>query len=100
MWSPRATATGLVLDGFSLRVFKNGEITEAFKTYHHLMQCLDDYPILDEDDYSDREFEATVENINDAAWKLKGEFDLPQGWDIRSLLVALRQSLQRNRERR
>lgn len=69
------------LDGFSLRVFKNGEITEAFKTYHHIMQCLDDYPILDEDDYSDREFEATLENIDDAAWKLKGEFDLPEGWE-------------------
>ena len=69
------------LGGFSLRVFKNGEITEAFKTYHHVMRCLDDYPILDEDDYSDREYEATLENINDAGWKLKGEFDLPDGWE-------------------
>ena len=69
------------LEGFSLRVFKDGDITEAFKTYYHIMQCLDDYPILDEDDYSGREFEATLENINDAGRKLKGEFDLPEGWE-------------------
>ena len=32
-------------------------------------------------DYSDREFEATLENIKDAAWKLKNDFDLPEGWE-------------------
>lgn len=70
------------VDGFSLRVFNdNGEITEAFQKYHELAQAMDDYPILDESDYSEREVEATLENIADAAWRLKHEFDLPQGWE-------------------
>ncbi|MGE3408670.1 MAG: hypothetical protein AB7I37_17760 [Pirellulales bacterium] len=70
------------VDGFSLRVFDaNGEITEAFRTYHELAQAMDEYPFLDESDYSDREYEATLENIADAAWRLKNEFDLPEGWE-------------------
>jgi hypothetical protein len=68
------------VDGFSVRVFKNGEITTAFETYHDLARQLDDYPILDESDYSEREYEATLENIEDAAWRVKHEFDLPEDW--------------------
>ena len=69
------------VDGFSIRVYRNGEITEAFKTYHHLSEQLDDYPILDEEDYSNREHEATLENISDAAWRVKHEYTLPDGWE-------------------
>jgi hypothetical protein len=69
------------VDGFSIRVFRNGEITEAFKTYHELSEQLADYPILDEEDYSERELEATFENITDAAWRVKHEFVLPEGWE-------------------
>jgi len=70
------------VDGFSLRVLDaSGEITEAFNAYHELAERLDDYPILDESDYSDREFEATLDNIKDAAWRLKNEFKLPEGWE-------------------
>jgi len=69
------------VDGFSIRVFdSNGEITEAFRKYHELAEAMDAYPILDESDYSERELEATLENIEDAAWRLKNEFDLPEGW--------------------
>jgi len=46
--------------GFSIRVYRNGEITEAFKTYHDLMEQMDGYPILDEEDYSNRVYEATL----------------------------------------
>lgn len=69
------------IDGFSVRVFKDGKVTDAFQKYHELAERLDDYPILDESDYSDREYEATLENIEDAAWRLKNEFDLPDGWE-------------------
>jgi hypothetical protein len=70
------------IDGFSIRVFdRQGDITEAFKTYHELAEAMDQYPILDESDYSDREYEATVENITDAAGRLKSEFALPEGWE-------------------
>jgi hypothetical protein len=70
------------VDGFSVRVCdQQGEVTAAFRAYHELVQQLEDYPILDESDYSEREYEATIENIADAAWQLKHEFNLPEGWE-------------------
>ena len=68
------------IDGFSLRVFRDGQITEAFRTFHSLMESLAEYPILDESDYSEREYEASYENIGHAAWSLKQEYDLPDDW--------------------
>jgi hypothetical protein len=69
------------VDGFSMRVYRAGVITEAFKTYHELMQQLEDYPILDEEAYSNREYEATIENIGSAAYGIKDEYELPEGWE-------------------
>ena len=68
------------VDGFSVRVFKDGQITEAFRVYHELTERMNNYPILDEFDYSNREYEATLSNIPEAAWKLKNEFDLNEHW--------------------
>ena len=48
------------LEGFAIRVYREGEITEAFAAYHDLAQQLADYPILDEEDFSRREYEATA----------------------------------------
>jgi hypothetical protein len=79
MESHRHWAVGHV-DGFSMRIFRNGAITEAFKTYHELMERLEDYPILDEEAYSNREYEATIENIGDAAYGIRDEYELPEGW--------------------
>ena len=50
------------LEGFAIRVYREGVITEAFAKYHELAERLEDYPILDIDDYSRREYEASVEN--------------------------------------
>ncbi len=70
------------VDGISIRVYlPSGEITEAFQKYHELAEAMDDYPVLDETDYSNREYEATIANIADAAWRLKNEFDLPDGFE-------------------
>ncbi|MGD0519590.1 MAG: hypothetical protein ABSA26_18810 [Thermoguttaceae bacterium] len=69
------------IDGYSIRVYRRGHITRAFRAYQKLAQRLTDYPILDEEDYSSREYEATIENLADAAWKLKHEFELPEGWE-------------------
>ncbi len=69
------------VDGFSIRVFRDGEITDAFKQYHELVEQMDDYPILDESDYSDREYAATLSNIKDAGWLLKNDFELPERWE-------------------
>jgi hypothetical protein len=90
------------VDGFSIRVYRNGEITEAFKTYHDLMEQMDGYPILDEEDYSERELEATLENISDAAWRVNHEYTLPEGWegDVYSWLSNNRQRAVENRDDR
>lgn len=72
-------AVGYV-NGFSVRVFRNGEVTDAFKAYHELAERMANYPILDENDYSERELNATFENVKDAAWRVKDEFELPDDW--------------------
>ena len=69
------------IDGYSIRVYRRGRITKAFKAYHELAHRLADYPLLDESDYSRREYEATLANLPDAAWKLKNEYELPEGWE-------------------
>ena len=69
------------IDGYAIRVFRNSEITEAFRRYHEIAVRLAAYPILDEEDYSHRETEATLTNLTDAAWKLKNDYDLPDDWE-------------------
>jgi hypothetical protein len=69
------------VDGFSLRVFRDGQVTDAFKVYHELIERLADYPVLDEEDYSRREYEATLENLTATAWRLKDRYHLPDGWE-------------------
>ncbi len=88
------------VDGFSVRVYRDGEVTDAFKTYHDLAGRLADYPFLDEEDYSRREYEATLENIADAAWRLRHEYDLPDDWegDVYSWFWDHRQSAVENRD--
>ena len=69
------------IDGYSIRVYRRGRITKAFKAYHALAERLANYPVLDDSDYSSREYEATMANLPDAAWKLKHEYELPEGWE-------------------
>lgn len=70
------------VDGYAIRVYRRGRITKAFRTWHDLQSRLAEYPVLDENDYSNRIYEATLENIADAAWQLKREYDLPDGWEF------------------
>lgn len=71
--------------GFAIRVFRGspraGAITAAFRAYHDLMERMEDYPLLDEEDYSRREYDATLENIADAAWRIKRNYKLADGWE-------------------
>lgn len=69
------------IDGFLIKVFQGGKPTPAFTRYHELTISLADYPVLDESDYSNREYEATLENIADAAWRLNRQFNLPVEWE-------------------
>lgn len=68
------------ISGFSIRIFRRGRITKAFRTYHELAERVENYPVLDDTDYSNREYEATVENIGNSAWKLKNDYELPDSW--------------------
>lgn len=68
------------VDGFSIRVFRGeGTITDAFREFCSIKERLEDYPILDEQDYSEREYEATLENYRGEMWRLRD--DLPDGWE-------------------
>ena len=68
------------IDGFAIRVFRDGKVTRAFCTYMDLVGRLDDYPVLDEEDYSRREYEATLENFDSAVSGIRHEYELPDGW--------------------
>ena len=63
---------------------------------------MDGYPVLDESDYGEREYLATVENIAEAAWRLKGRYVLPEGWegDVLSWFSDHRQRAVENRDDR
>ena len=68
------------VDGFSLRVrTADGSITPAFEEFCRIQRQLANYPVLNESDYSDREYEATLENYRGEMWRLTEE--LPEGWE-------------------
>jgi hypothetical protein len=68
------------IDGYAIRVFdSNDEITEAFRTYCMLQERMSDYPVLDEEDYSRREYEATLENIESAGRRFLAD-EIPEDW--------------------
>lgn len=58
------------VDGFSIRVYRDGEITEAFRAYHALAVREADYPILDDEHYSNKQAE-TIEQ----EWTAWAEYD-------------------------
>jgi len=88
--SHRHWACGWV-DGWSIRVYDSeGKITEAFKAYCDLQDRLEEYPVLDEEEYSRMEYEQTWENLESVVgqvWRGSDrDGDLPEGltqevWD-------------------
>jgi hypothetical protein len=56
-------------------------VTDAFRAYWELSSGLESYPILNDEDYSRREYEATLENIGDAAYSITSDYNLPDGWE-------------------
>lgn len=69
-------AVGYV-DGFSVRVYRDGSITDAFREFCSIQEEMEAYPVLDEADYSERELQATLENYATEMWRHK---TLPEGW--------------------
>jgi hypothetical protein len=67
------------IDGFSMRVFKiDRSITQAFEEFCRIQEALEEYPILDEQDYGDREYQATLESYR---YEMGSVRDLPEGWE-------------------
>jgi hypothetical protein len=68
------------VDGLSVRVFRpDGTVTPAFEEFCRIEEELEAYPVLDESDYSDRGYEATLSNYSEEMWRLRDE--LPEGWE-------------------
>lgn len=66
-----------------IRVYDdNFKLTPAFIVYADMsIEMNDKYPILDEDDYSEREYEATHSNIKEAIRYVKTDFDQAGNFD-------------------
>lgn len=70
------------IDGFAIKVYagKTGEkITKAFRTYCELRAQLEDYPVLDEEDFSRREYESAIESITQVGGRFRAD-DAPEDW--------------------
>lgn len=65
------------IEGYAVRVYRDGQITEAFQKFYELIQRMENYSVLDEEDFSNREWEAAIKNISQ-----RGEFakDAHESW--------------------
>jgi hypothetical protein len=81
VWPQRHThwACGWV-DGFAVRVYdRRGRVTKAFRTLCDLQDRLANYPILDESDYSEREYAAAIAAVEQEGKRWVRE-DPPEDW--------------------
>jgi hypothetical protein len=58
------------VDGYAIRVYRDGKATDAFRKWCELQERLANYPLLDEEDYSKRQHEAALEHIADAGRRM------------------------------
>jgi len=69
------------IDGFAVKVHNpDRSLTDAFKVVCDLQAALESYPLLDESDYSAREYEASVENITSILGTLGQNADELPDW--------------------
>ena len=69
--------------GFSVRVYgDDGEFTPAFMVLYDLVQRVESYPLLDEDDYTQREHDEEIQYIENYGRPRGLEYidDLPDDW--------------------
>lgn len=66
--------------GWSVLVYRDGQITEAFKVLHGLLERMAIYPVLSDEHYSQMELDATYDNIPLAAAGIKDDYELPEEW--------------------
>jgi len=69
------------MDGLSIRVYgPDGAITLAFEEFCKIKEALENYPVLDESDYAECEYEATLANYRSEMWAIRKA--LPARWDV------------------
>jgi hypothetical protein len=69
------------IDAVAIKVYsKDGTPTKAVTVLFDLLQKLDDYPLLDETEYCNREYDATLQNIRTQAIGLIMP-NPPAGWE-------------------
>jgi hypothetical protein len=66
-------------EGFAIRIYKQGKVTDAFKIWMNIEDAVSGYPLLDEEDHSNREYDATLDNIKYIASDVRD--DAPEGWE-------------------
>jgi hypothetical protein len=59
---------------------EDGKPTKMFEFIQEWSDALDDYPIADESDYSELEYETAIENIESYTYKLEDAYSLKKGW--------------------
>lgn len=68
------------VDGVAVRVYAaDGSLTDAARVLGELVLRMEDYPVLDDDDYSRRETEATYEGIRQAGYGYVSDH-APKSW--------------------
>ncbi len=82
------------VDGYSIRVYRNGQITDAFRAWMEAHDRLNDHPILDEERYSEIQYEESQETFDNCyrrdlerhlEKRFEAEFNWPDSgamWDL------------------
>lgn len=89
------------IDGYAILCYsRRRKPTRAYATLCSLLDRMAEYPLLDEDDYSEREYVAACEYINSQAKHLAGEHDinLPTDQPIGGLIYSWLADNGRDRE--
>lgn len=69
------------VDGYAIKVRGDGgELTPAWLAWCELQCALADYPLLDDSDYSDRQYEAAIEAIGIEGRRMVRD-DAPEDWE-------------------
>jgi hypothetical protein len=68
------------VEGYAIRVYTpKGRITKVFMEFLEILREMDNYPVLNEDDWTNREYEATIASIREIGRRMVNE-NAPEDW--------------------